>query len=79
MIPARVDHPEGYVVKASSTSYFVKSRTTPGAWWLVSGNDCSCPADVQLCWHVRRTYEYERMMSTPRPTAPPAPASMFVD
>lgn len=82
MIPSAVDLPAGYVVKSDApTSYFVKSRTQPGVWWLVRGNDCSCPADV-LCWHVRRTYEFERELSTPRPRADDmsdAVVSRFVD
>lgn len=66
------DKPAGFVVKVEGRGYFVKSRSTEGAWWHVVGSDCSCPATTRNCWHVRRTYEYEKRMGPPpRPIAPP--------
>lgn len=61
----------GHVIKAPGSGYFVKSRTVEGGWWFVVGEDCSCPATTERCWHYRRTVEFERTQTPPRPTAPP--------
>lgn len=61
----------GHVFKLPGVGYFVKSRSEPG-WWLVAGNDCSGPhCEGRVCWHVRQTFEFEKALSTPRPSAPP--------
>lgn len=41
------------VVKAQNVGYYVRSRTTDGAWWLVDADGCSCPAVTASCFHVR--------------------------
>lgn len=53
--------------------FVVRSRTTDGAWWLVTGDACSCPATVKNCWHRRQVdvLLLERNRKHVRPTAPP--------
>ena len=50
----------GYVAPAANVGYFVKSRTTDGAWWLVSADGCTCPARTRSCWHIGRVLEKVR-------------------
>lgn len=58
--------------------YAVPSRTTAGAHWLVDpsapeGHRCTCPADVDTCWHQRQVASYCRLVDAmhARPTPPP--------
>lgn len=44
--------PAGYVLAAGYQQHLVLSRTTPGAWWLVEGDTCSCPSTRPRCWHM---------------------------
>lgn len=80
------DLPAGFVVKGVGTGYFVKSRTTDGAWWLVSGNACSCPHCVErpTCWHRKQVAAFCARIAAenPRPRADDSSAavvSRFVD
>lgn len=65
-----IEHEPGHVVKVPG-AYFVKSRTTPGAWWMVVGLECTCPAEKPICWHVRRTFAWHKDQTPKRPTAKP--------
>lgn len=76
--------PAGYVKQAVGLGYFVKSRSDEGAWWLVHGSTCSCPAGrsgTPSCWHRRQVEQFCRQVDAElaRPAAPAAPASFFVD
>lgn len=78
------DLPVGYVKQAVGLGYFVKSRSTEGAWWLVVGRTCSCPAGQAgrlSCWHRRQVEQFCRELdrSMARPAGKPAPAGFFVD
>lgn len=70
--PSPAERPAGFVIKAPGQGYLVRSRSTEGAWWFVVGNDCSCPAGRHghLCWHIRQTFAFEKLMATPRPSVP---------
>lgn len=80
-------HPElpaGYVKQAEGLGYFVKSRSDHGAWWLVVGRTCSCPAGRagrESCWHRRQVEAFCRAVDAElaRPAGKPAPAGFFVD
>lgn len=70
---------DGGIVKVPGLGYFVRSRTTEGAWWLVNGKGCTCPATIEHCHHVRQAYAWERANGpAPRPT-PPTNISALVD
>lgn len=80
------DLPVGFVKQAQGLGYFVKSRSTEGAWWLVAGRTCSCPAGQagrERCWHRSQVEAFCRKLDAEldadRPPAKPAPASWFVD
>lgn len=80
---AHPDYKPGHVLEAATGGYLVKSKTTPGAWWLVFGDTCSCPhcADRESCVHRRQRDAFCRALDADRkrPVAPAAPPSMFVD
>lgn len=73
------DAPEfqpGHVLEALTGGYLVLSRTTPGAWWLVHGRTCSCPAGrggAEGCWHRRQVAAFVSRLNAvqARPVAPP--------
>jgi hypothetical protein len=72
--PARYTPPEpGTVVPVAQLGYFVASFTTPGRWYLMDGQGCSCPATAESCRHIRAVSAYVRKLdaSRRRPTAPP--------
>lgn len=72
-------HPElpvGFVKEAPGLGYFVKSRSTEGAWWLIAGRTCSCPAGRagrERCWHRSQVAAFVAKINEAhkRPTAPP--------
>lgn len=67
------------VLRVVGGGYMVASRSVPGAWRYVHGNSCSCPAGGRrTCRHRRRTVEFERERTAPRPVATVYP-SIFVD
>lgn len=72
--------PAGMVRVGQSGGYFVKSETTRGAWWFVWGTECSCPATVARCKHVRMVDAFCRALDEThrRPVAPPA-VNLLVD
>lgn len=73
----------GHVLEARTGGYLVKSRSTEGAWWLVFGSTCSCPAGqkgMKRCWHRAQVQAFCRALDLPlaRPAAP-ANISALVD
>lgn len=64
--------------------YLVASRSHPGAYWLVTYNgssvECSCPATVSVCRHMRLAGEYcaAKSVAERRPEMP-ANVSALVD
>jgi len=70
------DLPVGFVTHAQGIGYFVKSRSTEGAWWLVAGRSCSCPAGQagrERCWHRAQVQAFVARINEKlrRPTPPP--------
>lgn len=60
------------IYKVQGVGYIVASASTEGAWWMVEGAACSCPATVKNCRHIRAVQalvrdENERFA---RPTVP---------
>ncbi len=69
----------GMVRAGQSGGYFCHSTSTPGTWYLVWGQECSCPASVR-CKHLRMVDAFCRALDEThrRPVAPPA-TSLLVD
>lgn len=55
-----------------SVGFMVRSKSVDGAWRLVSGDSCSCPARVRICRHRQLVDAHllERNRKNARPTAP---------
>ena len=74
-MPTTTELPAGYVTHAPGLGYFVHSRTSPGVWYLVRGDECTCRAgqDGNRCWHLRTVAEFVRRINEDkaRPIAPP--------
>lgn len=76
--PASPDAPAytpGHVLEVKTGGYLVLSRTTPGAWWLVSGRSCSCPAGqsgAERCFHRAQVARFVAALDAAlaRPVAP---------
>lgn len=51
--PTVAAYEPGTVLQVPGVGYMVASRSTPGAWWLVRQNTCTCPA-TRRCWHMRQ-------------------------
>lgn len=74
------DDPAGMVRVGQSGGYFVKSASTPGAWWFVWGTECSCPATVARCRHLRMVDAFCRALDAAnKPAAVPVNVSLMVD
>jgi hypothetical protein len=60
--------------------YFVESESVPGAFRLVRGRECSCPATVDRCRHIRAVHDLVKAENQ-RLRRPPAPfnPAVFVD
>jgi hypothetical protein len=75
------DHPDVKIASSPGVGVFVKSRTTPGAFWLVS-DGCTCPAKGP-CWHIAQVLEHVRKVEAakypPLSVGAKADPSMFVD
>lgn len=72
--------PAGMVRVGQSGGYFVRSATTPGAWWFVYGQECSCPATVARCRHLRMVDAFCRALDERHKPAPvKANVSLLVD
>jgi hypothetical protein len=65
-------------VLKTRAGYFVSSKSTPGAFYLVSGADCTCPATVQRCRHQRAVQELVKAENAQfaRPVAKPNVAAL---
>lgn len=63
----------GEVRQLLGGGYVVASKSVPGAWRLVFGNTCTCPAGkARTCRHRRLVAEFcrEQDRQHARPTAP---------
>jgi hypothetical protein len=71
---------EPVVHQIPNVGYAVRSASTPGAWWLVEGSSCSCPATTPRCRHIRQVEAHCRLEDEKhaRPVAVVNP-SVFVD
>lgn len=59
------------VTYLAGVGYFVASKSVPGAWRLVKGDWCSCPATRKSCRHHRLVDQFVRANApAPRPLAP---------
>ncbi len=66
----------GGAVTLSAHEAFVESATTPGTYYRVAGQACSCPATTPLCCHrfavaLLRRYQAEESLPQPAPPARP--------
>lgn len=46
---------------STGAGYFVKSRSSEGAYRLVNGDECSCPSFAIQCWHKMQVAALVRM------------------
>ena len=78
--PTPAPHVPGAVLPLKAGGYMVASRSVSGAWWLVWGQTCSCPATVARCFHIRQVAAYckGRDAALRRPAAKPN-VSLLVD
>ena len=53
-----VPHVPDAILELKVGGYMVASRSTAGAWWLVFGQTCSCPATIARCHHLRLVSAY---------------------
>lgn len=67
-----VPHIPDAILPVQGGGYMVASRSTHGAWWLVWGSTCSCPATVKRCHHIRQVEAYCKGLDNQRkrPVAP---------
>ena len=68
--------PEVQIVKVPQWGYIVASRSIEGAWWMVQGGECTCPAGVagaERCWHRSKVAEMVAAENRhfARPVVPP--------
>lgn len=57
-MPLSVSIPTDSVSYVSGTGYFVPSKSVDGAFRLVWGNECSCPATGKSCRHRKLVAAY---------------------
>lgn len=60
------EFPPGYVAQVPTVGYAVRSRSVEGAWWMVSGKECSCPAGQHgntVCFHRTQVARFARELS----------------
>lgn len=72
---------DAQVIHVLGVGYIVQSKSVPGAWRLVQGRECSCPAGGRKsCRHRRLVQEHCRALDAQfeRPVGRVNP-SMFVD
>ena len=68
------------VSKVVGGGYVVPSKSTPGAFRLVWGNECSCPATGPTCRHRKLVAAYcAAEDARNRPARVPAATSLMVD
>lgn len=79
-MPLSISLPTDAVTYVSGTGYFVSSLSVPGAFRLVWGNECSCPATGKSCRHRKLVSAYcaQQDAARRRPSAPAA-ISALVD
>lgn len=68
------------VRQGQSGGYFVRSEAHPGTWYFIWENECSCPATVQRCKHIRQRDRFVKLIDEQykRPAAP-VNRSLMVD
>ncbi len=72
--------PISSVSKVVGGGYVVPSKSTPGAFRLVWGNECSCPATGPTCRHRKLVAAYCAAEDARNRPAPVRPAiSLLVD
>jgi hypothetical protein len=70
----------GMVRAGQSGGYFVHSFSTPGTWYFVYGQECSCPATVARCRHLRMVDAFCRALDEAnKPARVPTNVSAMVD
>jgi hypothetical protein len=79
-MPLSIPIPPDSVAYVSGTGYFVPSQSVEGAFRLVWGNECSCPATGPSCRHRKLVAAYcAKQDAARRPTRVPAATSLMVD
>ncbi len=75
-----IPHTPDAVLELKVGGYMVASRSTAGAWWIVFGPTCSCPATIARCHHQRMVSRYVAAQDA-KNRRPPAPVnvSLMVD
>lgn len=79
-MPLSVSIPQDSVSPVVGGGYVVSSLSVPGAFRLVWGNECSCPATGRTCRHRKLVAAYCAALDAQRrrPSAPAA-VSLLVD
>lgn len=78
--PNLPEHVPGMVRVLQAGGYMVASASTPGAWWFVYGQECSCPATVARCRHLRMVDAFCRALDAAhKPAAVKTNVSAMVD
>lgn len=70
---------EIHVLELVGGGYMVRSKSVPGAWRIVHGRTCSCPAgEKRTCRHRRLVEKFCRLLDAKfqRPSAPPHVAAL---
>lgn len=79
-MPLTVTIPTDAVSEVKGGGYSVPSKSTPGAFRLVWGNECSCPATGASCRHRKLVAAYcAKQDAARRPARVPAATSLMVD
>lgn len=79
-MPLTVTIPTDAVSEVKGGGYVVASISTPGAFRLVWGDECSCPATGPSCRHRKLVAAYvAKQDAARRPARVPAAVSLMVD
>ncbi len=73
-MPLSIDIDPNIVTHAKGHGYFVASKSTPGAFRLVWGNECSCPATGPSCRHRKLVAAFCAKQDARNRPAPVRPA-----
>lgn len=79
-MPLTVSIPTDAVSEIKGGGYIVSSLSLPGAFRLVWGNECSCPATGPTCRHRKLVAAYcAKQDAARRPARVPVATSLMVD
>lgn len=79
-MPLSIPIPPDSVAYVSGTGYFVPSKSVEGAFRLVWGNECSCPATGPSCRHRKLVAAFcAAQDAARRPARVPVNVSLMCD